>query len=178
MLHSFGCGGSQVRRIGGSLAVAIAVMIGATGAAIESAQAQGTAGTPAQRVVNLSRDSALTAPAPANDGSVAKRTAPSLVGVTAADASACGDGRVCFWSSTNYQGSTKVVADCTEFGGRGWFYILGAGLYFNSAKNRCASRKVELGTALIVTKCLNAGGEDPSIADSDRFKIGISNSNC
>ncbi len=82
------------------------------------------------------------------------------------------------WSLTDFQGLTKVVGDCSALGGDGWKYILGEGLYFNSGKNRCNARKFYMGNGLVTTACLDAGENRPNVADSDRFRVGISGSHC
>lgn len=79
------------------------------------------------------------------------------------------------WDGTDYQG-LKSIADCTAFGGEGWFAIPGP--FANSAKNRCFHRVLRLGNSLIVTACINPGGNRASVANSDRFKVGQLNSLC
>lgn len=133
---------------------------------------------PPPGVVDLTLESAIPAPAPENVTEPAATSSKAQDQRRGGTSSHCNDGLVCFWSSTGYSGSTKVRADCSEFGGQGYFFILGNELFFNSAKNRCNGRKVEMATPWMITRCLDANEEDPTISDSDRFRVGGSGSNC
>lgn len=127
-----------------------------------------------------SSDLAPTAPLPSSsiDPSLAAQPAPAgSVTSTGLRTAACASGKVCYWPATGFSG-IRQEADCNTLGGGGYFYILGQGLYYNSAKNRCANRKAYLGNALAQTACLDPGENRPNISDSDRSRIGIAGSNC
>ena len=96
------------------------------------------------------------------------------VSVTARASASCADGRVCFWTQTDYDGS-KGTADADEAMTDRLLTI-----YDESAKNRFGQRKVQIKDAgLDVVQCLNPGDSDPSLhSQAAYFRIGSVGSSC